>query len=265
MKNKVTNDIREEKINISQLARVTNLPFTKVRYWANRGLIRRTKNPHNGYYEYDINSVSDVISIKMMRSIGFSFNMIVKILLSKKDIWPQMHEEAKKRLREKIDALNDSLKRIERQQEVYNRAKNRTDEITVIDPPFCKIKEIHLKNADTKEFNLDDATSFRVIKDRSIVKHYYGYAEYDSSETHNIIWEKSPTATYFHFILHDKKEESFDEIVQSALSWVCDKGFLSANMLSRYMCSITTQMDAGVDKFVNYYDAWIEAYPKNPK
>ncbi len=263
MKKKDTENFTEETINISQLAKVTNLPFTKVRYWANNGLIRRNKNPDNGYYEYDINSVSDVISIKMMRSIGFSFKMIYKMLLSKKDLWPQLYEEAKKRLLEQIDLLNFSLEKIKMQQKAYERAKNWTDEISMAEPPFCKIKEIHLKNADTKEFNLDDATTFRVIENNHIVEQYYGYAVYDSSEKHNIIWEKSTKAKYFHFVIHDRKEEYFNEIVQNALLRVCNMGFNCVNMLSRYMCSILmNEQDTGAEKFVNYYDAWIETYPK---
>lgn len=64
----------------SQLAKKASVPTDTVRYYTKRGLLTATKNPHNGYKEYDLAALQRLKFIHQAREIGFSLNQIEQII-----------------------------------------------------------------------------------------------------------------------------------------------------------------------------------------
>jgi DNA-binding transcriptional MerR regulator len=69
----------------SELAKRAAVPPDTVRYYTKRGLIAATKNPHNGYKEYDAAALQKLKFIHQAREIGFSLSQIEEIIEAAND------------------------------------------------------------------------------------------------------------------------------------------------------------------------------------
>ncbi|PKG74084.1 MerR family transcriptional regulator [Shewanella sp. GutCb] len=66
----------------SRLAKLANVTPDTVRYYTKRGLIIATRNPDNGYKEYDSAALQRLRFIHQAREIGFSLKEIEEVLES---------------------------------------------------------------------------------------------------------------------------------------------------------------------------------------
>ncbi|MPW35588.1 MerR family transcriptional regulator [Vibrio sp. B1Z05] len=66
----------------SKLAKLANVSPDTVRYYTKRGLIVATRNPDNGYKEYDRAALQRLKFIHQAREIGFALKEIEAILAS---------------------------------------------------------------------------------------------------------------------------------------------------------------------------------------
>lgn len=66
----------------SVLAKKANVSPDTVRYYTKRGLLTATKNPTNGYKEYDLKALERLKFIHQAREIGFGLSEIEQILES---------------------------------------------------------------------------------------------------------------------------------------------------------------------------------------
>jgi DNA-binding transcriptional MerR regulator len=64
----------------SELAKRAAVPPDTVRYYTKRGLLSATKNPLNGYKEYDAGALQKLKFIHQAREIGFSLGQIEQII-----------------------------------------------------------------------------------------------------------------------------------------------------------------------------------------
>ncbi|GAM73675.1 transcriptional regulator [Vibrio ishigakensis] len=69
----------------SVLAKRANVSSDTVRYYTKRGLLTPTRNPDNGYKEYDIHALQRLKFIHQAREIGFSLKEVEEILASAED------------------------------------------------------------------------------------------------------------------------------------------------------------------------------------
>ncbi|MFA0028071.1 MerR family transcriptional regulator [Vibrio breoganii] len=69
----------------SKLAKSANVSPDTVRYYTKRGLITATRNPDNGYKEYDLNALQRLKFIHQARDLGFGLKEIEDILASTED------------------------------------------------------------------------------------------------------------------------------------------------------------------------------------
>ncbi len=251
------------KMSIRQLARLTAVPYETLRYWAKRGHIQRTKNSTNGYYEYDIEAYSDVTIIKMLRHLGFSFKMIVDYFKGESDIFDKLFSEAKKRIYRQMEQLRKSLENIEFQEASLNRTKNCSEEITIKKPPFEKVYKLDsvdlTKNILTIPWN---SISFYDVKEGEIGPIKYACIVENKAQKGKVIWSKNPDAKYFHFIvIAIQKHRSATEVISKNVKIIDEMGYNVKSVLLKYIFTLKKPIN-GQKTYVNYYDAWAEAYPK---
>jgi DNA-binding transcriptional MerR regulator len=66
----------------SKLAKLANVTPDTVRYYTKRGLITATRNPENGYKQYDSKALQRLRFICQAREIGFNLKEVEEILAS---------------------------------------------------------------------------------------------------------------------------------------------------------------------------------------
>ncbi len=251
------------KMSIRHLARLTAVPYETLRYWAKKGYIRHSKNASNGYYEYDIDSYSDVTIIKMLRHIGFSFKMIVEYLEGEEDIFDKLFFEAKKRIYYQMEQLQKSLKNIEFQEKSLNRTKDYSQEITLNNPPFDKIFKLNsvdlTKNILTKPWN---SISFYNVKENTVGPLEYACIVENIAKKGKVLWTKNANAKYFHFmVVAIQKQKSATEVISENVKKIDGMGYSVEFVLLKYVFTLKQPIN-GEKTYVNYYDAWAEVYPK---
>lgn len=66
-------------MKVSELAKKADVTAETVRHYTREGLIRATRNPHNGYQEYDAEALQKLHFIQQARELGFSLKQIAEI------------------------------------------------------------------------------------------------------------------------------------------------------------------------------------------
>ncbi|WP_261815421.1 MerR family transcriptional regulator [Vibrio gallicus] len=69
----------------SAVAKRAGVSVDTVRYYTKRGLLTPTRNPDNGYKQYNLSHLQRLRFIHQAREIGFSLKEIEEILLSAQD------------------------------------------------------------------------------------------------------------------------------------------------------------------------------------
>lgn len=72
-------------MNISQAAKLSDLPVKTVRYYSDIGLIEPARRTEAGYRDYDEASIRKLIFIRRARAFGFSVNECRELLGLYKD------------------------------------------------------------------------------------------------------------------------------------------------------------------------------------
>ena len=96
-------------MNIGKAAKLSNLTIKTVRYYANIGLIKPTRNSLTGYREYNTEEVSKLKFIGNARKFDFSINEC-KELLSLYENKDRTSKEVKKITLEKVSQIDEKLK-----------------------------------------------------------------------------------------------------------------------------------------------------------
>jgi DNA-binding transcriptional MerR regulator len=256
-KNDVNNPIKGT-ITIKQLADLVHLPVSKVRFWADNGFIRREKNPENGYYQYNLLSLGDLIYIKSYRDIGFSFDNMPNAHNSRNKL-PEIFSQLKQRLTYQISALNNCLDSIRLKENLFYKAISYDGSITEGNPPFEAFNLLSFQSAEN--FSIDDAATYNVIKNGKIAVSHIGYVsnKYEKSS----LWQKRHDARYFHYLINHKDNDTADVRTQ-ALERVTEiekQGFAVTALISKFLIAFFND-EKNPENLCNYFSIWIEAYPK---
>ncbi|MDH0301721.1 MULTISPECIES: MerR family transcriptional regulator [unclassified Pseudomonas] len=109
-------------MRIGELARITGLAPSRIRFYETSGLIRSVERKANGYRDYDTDAVWVLEMITSAQAAGFSLEEIRQLLPSNAKGW--QHDEL-------LDGLKRKVEEIERLQE--RLARNKEQLLLVID------------------------------------------------------------------------------------------------------------------------------------
>ncbi len=245
-------------ITIKQLADLAQLPVSKVRFWADNGFIRRIKNSENGYYQYNLLSLGDLIYIKSYRDIGFTFENMPNSKNTKNKL-PKIFSELKLRITNQICTLNNCLNNIKMKEDFFHKAIAYEGSITEEDPPFEAFNLLSIQHVEN--FSIDDAAAFNVIENEEILVSHVGYVSNKPDKA--ALWHKKQNAKYFHYLVNHKENDTVDVRNQSLvrIAEIEERGFLVTSLISKFLIAFFSD-EKDPNNLCNYFGIWAEAYPK---
>ena len=262
MKKKDLPDSAGLTMHIKQLSKLTDVPYETLRHWTKDGYIRRVKNSDSGYYEYDISSsFCDVILIKTLRNIGFSFEMIEKYFQWKPNIITRMHELSEERIFKQIEQLNKSLEQIKLLKGLYKQASEYSEEIIEKEPPFSAIYKFDIKNPNIRLRDPWDCISLFSVENYELNVIDYAYVAHEKSEKVKLLWRKKAEATYLNFMLSNNSvTHDYQDRILKALKTIREIGLEPKYLFLKYVFTLN-KPDTEKETYINYFDTWVEAYP----
>lgn len=105
-------------MKIGQLAKITGLPASKIRYYENQGLIHGVRLS-NGYREYEQDVVDRIAIIQNAQQSGFTLKQIKGILPQPDGQWPK--DQLAIMLGERIDEIKALEKTLKKNRENLQR------------------------------------------------------------------------------------------------------------------------------------------------
>ncbi|AWL11562.1 putative HTH-type transcriptional regulator [Saliniradius amylolyticus] len=87
-------------MQIGQLARLTGLPASTLRFYEQKGLLQPHGRSEGGYRQYDESAVARIQMIQFGQSLGFKLDELVSLMQDNQD-W--QHDTLLARLDEKLD------------------------------------------------------------------------------------------------------------------------------------------------------------------
>lgn len=79
--------IRETRMNISELSRLSGLNTPTIRYYEQIKLLPKAKRKANGYRHYSENDLQQLLLIKQAQQAGFSLTEIKSLLPANITVW----------------------------------------------------------------------------------------------------------------------------------------------------------------------------------
>ena len=200
----------------------------------------------------------------MLRNIGFSFNMIKKYYeIGTPEIYSNLFAEAENRILRQIQNLNKSLKKLKLHNEMFIRTLKFSDEITESSPPFDKIFRVNIENFPKYLTDPSDCLSLLNIEGEKITEGKRHYLTYHTKSEGELLWRKNNLAKYFHFMLSDiYMRDLYKSKAEENIKKIAKAGFSAKYLILKYIFTLN-HPQADKNNFVNYFDAWIEAYPNN--
>ncbi|OBT13415.1 MerR family transcriptional regulator [Vibrio sp. UCD-FRSSP16_10] len=117
----------------SKLAKSANVSADTVRYYTKRGLITATRNPDNGYKEYDFSALQRLTFIHQARELGFSLKEVEDILASAED-GQSPCPKVRQMMTDKITETEAQIQRLQHHVTMLKRTFNDWDDLPDSEP-----------------------------------------------------------------------------------------------------------------------------------
>ena len=98
-------------MNIGELAALTGLTRSRIRFYESKGLLTTVERGDNGYRSYQPDAVLVLKIITSAQQAGFSLSEIAKVLPADLSGWK--HDELVGMLRRKVGDINDVIAQLE--------------------------------------------------------------------------------------------------------------------------------------------------------
>ncbi|MBH0041131.1 MULTISPECIES: MerR family transcriptional regulator [unclassified Pseudoalteromonas] len=98
-------------MKIGELAKLTNIPASTIRFYESKGLLKPSIRNNNGYRQYTLGSVDELKRIKFSQSLGFSIDEITTLKKSNDELNHTVIIERLEKKQKEADELIAQVKR----------------------------------------------------------------------------------------------------------------------------------------------------------
>lgn len=240
---------------ISEISKLFHVTAPTLRYWQRENLIHVNKNDENGYRQYTFPEMLQISDILFYRSLNVPIKKLKNLDKLNISMIDSMLSETQGDIEKEIDRLinaNEKLKLRRKKIDELIEIKNNGYRLDF--PDMDKIVSFDFTEKEKLNMYLEDQYHYTIIFDKSknefITNCISLPYEFKSSD---ILWNKNTTKNKF--ILCISKfafNNCLDNDLNEHLSMVKSKGYLTGNVIFRYMLS------AYEDKQYDYFKTWIE-------
>ncbi|MBO0439895.1 MerR family transcriptional regulator [Candidatus Enterococcus ikei] len=250
---------KEKLLTVGQVAEITNLPKSKIRYWDDMNLLTSSRNQHNGYRMFDMEDILTISDIDFYRRLDIPINKMTNLYRkSPEELWAIL-DETEKRVAAELAELEKKKQGIKhRKDQLLSLIELKEKEF--LDEPLDieRIIPIDLKDPNELHAYIDNPSSLVVYIDSKNEKEItYGFAVTTKEFVEEVtIWQQpeQQNKSYKQFLLTIKSDDPLENNFQSIKGKLEQQGYQTGTMVGRYIMTAEEQ-----DGFYrDYYKAWVE-------
>ena len=246
--------MRKRNFRIGEVAKITGIPTSTLRYWEEEGLIRSARDEHNEYRKYSIKSVIDILEIAFYRELRIPIEELRDIsnleLNDLEDIFLKTEEQvnceiaALVQIKESIMVRRDRINTVRRLiAQPYQFSRPCFDK-AIPDSLF------DLPNPHDPVQNFPQAGIFFSQFKGTQPEFFLGGGR---TETHeNAIWEMSPRKKYIECLLKITIDNPQDSNLKEIQQQIIIMGYQPEKLMGMYLITV---FDGGR---YEYYQSWVE-------
>ncbi|WP_207696489.1 hypothetical protein DOK67_0001411 [Enterococcus sp. DIV0212c] len=250
---------KEKLLTVGQVAEITNLPKSKIRYWDDMKLLTSSRNRHNGYRMFDMEDILTISDIDFYRRLDIPINKMTNLYRkSPEELWAIL-DETETRVVAELAELEKKKQGIKhRKDQLLSLIELKEKEFLNEPLDIERIIPIDLKDPNELQTYIDNPSSLVVYIDSKNEKEIiYGFAVTTKEFVEEVtIWQQpeQPKNSHKQFLLTIKSDDPLENNFQSIKEKLEQQGYQTGTMIGRYIMTAEEQ-----DGFYrDYYKAWVE-------
>lgn len=195
--------ILEHSIHIGELCKAFGLTKQTIEHWASLGMVHREQNPENGYYQYTIKSINDVVNIIALKNMRMSLKEISNI---DKLTYGQMIELYNRKhieIDHEMNNLKNAANTIDEQLRTLNYLHDYRKSVAKVSPPkfntiipYDNVMDTMLNNMRSQEQTQD----ISIWKNADLKSSPDWGLGIDNNDNQLALWNKRDDLDYYLFV-----------------------------------------------------------------
>lgn len=248
--------------HINEVSKNFKIKKSTLRFWEEHDLLHPLRNTENGYREYNRAAITELEDLISYKAMDLPIKDIKKLMNSNVTEEIALYTVMRKKLCDKIDKLNDSLKYIDYKEsriKKYLKLKNRNDYKFNMPDGKAIIKWDRNWDCNTFEF-LSDSYIAISFNPKNSTHYSDGYFTHDENNPeYEYLWKSSENANpWIEFLLETEYGNPANNNLNYHLEKLHNQGYKTGAVLSRFLTTDLSDID---NIKHDYFCAWVEIIP----
>ncbi len=240
-------------LSITELSNLTGIKHDTIRFWAEKGLVTRVKNPENGYYGYGFDAITDIQMIEDLQKLGIQLKNMKTFTCMPMEKQTSVYLDNLKQIEKQIEKLNNFAKRINFKLKFFSIYKANGCKMTFSNPPFERLSLFNLLDKKVLSLAIDNPLDFTsLMYSHDPDKKVYCCVDTTSDSDIKAFWIKNPQHRYIKYYAWCDFEKKYNS-ASFNLTLLNKLGYKTVLTIGVFKCNTKIY-----GKNVALYEIWTE-------
>lgn len=248
----------EETLTIGEIAKLFDLPTSKIRYWEEKEVFTPRRNSNNDYRTFNIQSSIELLDVIFYRNLNVPIQKMKHFnQLSPESIYSILND-TEKEVEEELANLKNKLVGIEQR-------KRQLEELFVLKKggyqfekiEIEKIVPVDMSSPEDIQIQLEYLSNFTLYKDLEADSEFQMGISVTPDYQHQqgVLWEKDLVERKYITCLLECDSEDFEKSnLTNHLDTLRDEGYKITRVIASYLATASDETNEPLD----YYKGWLE-------